>query len=502
MKHSKRIFSFLLILILTASLCAGVASADNKIDYQITNPYASVDWDTWKAYKGATHVHTVRSDGNVEVDDMIENYYALGYQTLALTDHGTVNYGWTSDQSRLALYAYQFFVHGTVDPLTQARYEQITTGVGRAEEVGGMTEIPYGIELNGASATKCHVNSYFADCGHGDLEILATWPESAVKKCQKAGGLCHINHVGEWTDGKDDVGTYDASFVAKFSKLFLNYPACVGMELVNTTDNRTHNDRYLYDETLKVTAAQGKNIFGFCEDDSHDPEDCGNNANYFLMPENTWQNVRTAMETGAFFACSKNAKTAAELGDGFTAQGEFPTVTRIAVDEEKDQISISAKAGKTIKLVADGAVLDTKTIAEGTAIFDLHEYENSIGNYVRFYILGDGGICYLQPFLLKAVSMDAEPVITATVSAASNTATVSCSVSAAPTYDINAQLFVAQYVNGQLQSTQISEIFAVADGCENATFAFPDVSGATYRVFLLEKETAVPLCSAQQASEP
>ena len=58
-----------------------------------------------------------------------------------------------------------------------------------------MTEVPLGIELNGASTTKCHVNSYYADCGHGDLELDAKWPEDAVKKSQAAGGICHINHV-------------------------------------------------------------------------------------------------------------------------------------------------------------------------------------------------------------------------------------------------------------------------------------------------------------------
>ena len=217
----KRVISLILItaLLLSVIPCMASAQADGAVDFQITNPYAAVDWDSWKAYKGATHVHTVRSDGNVEIKDMIELYYKLGYQTLALTDHGTVNYSWTKKQDRLAIFAYQWFVHGDVDEVSEKRYAEITSGSDRGGD--GMTEIPLGIELNGSSASKCHVNSYFADCGHGDLEIFATWPEDAIKKCQKAGGVCHINHVGEWTDGNDDIGVYDEDFISDFSDLFL-----------------------------------------------------------------------------------------------------------------------------------------------------------------------------------------------------------------------------------------------------------------------------------------
>ena len=404
----KKINSVILSLLLAAALCVSVvcpafAASNDKIgryDFNITNPYATVDWDTWKAYKGATHVHTVRSDGNIELDDMIEKYYASGYQALALTDHGTVNYSWTKDQKRLTIFGYQFAVHGNVDELTEARYQQITTGSDRGGD--GMTEIPLGIELNGSSSAKCHVNSYFADCGHGDLAISSTWPEDAIKKSQNAGGICHINHVGEWTEGKSDINTYNADFVTKYANLFLNYSSCIGMELVNTTDNRTHNDRYLYDETLKVTAPLGRNVWGFCEDDSHDYEDVENNAQYFVMPENNAANIRTSMENGTFFACSKNAKTDYELGNGFAAEGAFPMISRVTVDNDADQISINPYNAQTVKMIADGQVIAEKTVSEDneTITFDLNEYEDQINSYVRIYVLGAGGICYAQPFLV------------------------------------------------------------------------------------------------------
>lgn len=408
MKKAKKLLSVVMSVLMVGSLIIGTAASayaaeDNigSYDYQITNPYKDVNWDTWKAYKSATHVHTVRSDGKEELDDMIEQYYSLGYQSLALTDHGTVNYSWTEDQTRLAIFGYQYFVHGNIDEISKERYYQITTGSDR--NGNGMSEIPLGIELNGASTAKCHVNSYFADCGHGDLEMDSTWPEDAIRKSQAAGGVCHINHVGEWTDGKSDIGTYNAAFVSKFANLFVNYSSLVGMELVNTSDNRTRNDRYLYDESLKVTAPKGVNIFGFCEDDSHYLDDCGKNAQYFMLESNNAANIRKAMETGAFFACSKNAKTANELGDGFTATGDFPMVSRINIDEATDRISINAYNGNVIKMVSNGNVVAQKAISydNQTVTFDLNEYEESIGSYVRFYITGAGGICYVQPFLLS-----------------------------------------------------------------------------------------------------
>ena len=388
------------VAVLTSQAFAATGDTIGQYDFTISNPYETIDWDTWKAYKGATHVHTVRSDGDIELNDMIEKYYSLGYQALALTDHGTVNYSWTKDQKRLSIFGYQYFKHGNVDELTEERYKQITTGSDRGGD--GMTEVPLGIELNGSSTAKCHVNSYYADCGHGDLELDSKWPEDAVKKSQAAGGICHINHVGEWTEGRHDINTYNEEFVKKFASIFLNYSACIGMELVNTKDNRTHNDRYLYDETLKLTAPQGRNIWGFCEDDAHDFGDVENNAQYFIMPKNTQANIRTSMENGTFFACSKTSKNDWELGDGFEAQGPFPMVSRVNVDNDTNQISINPYNAHTVKIVADGNVIGEKSVANDndTITFDLNDYEDQINSYVRIYILGKGGICYVQPFLV------------------------------------------------------------------------------------------------------
>ncbi len=416
MKHFvKKIFAIFSATAVLGSMIttASVANAaDNvnsdvigKKDYTISNPYSTVDWDTWKAYKGATHVHTNISDGDIDFPDMVEKYYAKGFDVLAITDHGTVNKGWSTSKSRHAIFAYQVVTHGICDGVSNSRAAEIANGVGRNGQK--MLDLSYGIELNGACIKKVHVNSYFADAGDGDMAFAATWPESAVEKSHNAGGLSHINHVGEWSGGNDDVGVYDSKFISKFADLFRDYSSCLGMELVNTADRRTRNDRYLYDRTLMELAPEGRNIFGFCEDDAHDDGDIDRNAQYFMMPSNTLENVRTCMENGAFFACSKNSYGTLEL-DGMTMpyNEDYPSVTKVDVNQESDRISFNVNNATKARLVANGNVIDTIELDPkgDTATFDLNKYEASIGRYVRAYFTGPGGICYAQPFLLTSTA--------------------------------------------------------------------------------------------------
>ncbi|NLO46344.1 MAG: hypothetical protein GX107_07625 [Clostridiales bacterium] len=379
-------------------------------NYTITNPYANVNWDTWTKYKACTHSHTHVSDGNVDIDQMVEKYYSLGYDCLALTDHGTVNYGWTISKGRHTIFGYQFFVHGNPSPLTAARNAEITSGYGRGGR--GMIDVILGIEQNGASTQKVHVNSFFVDAGDGEMAMSSTWPSSACARVQNATapdggkGVSHINHVGEWSGGSSSASAYDETFINNFKQLFLDYNTCVGMELVNTSDGRTKNDRYLYDQTLMKLAPLGRNIYGFCEDDSHEYSDCGHNANFYIMPSNTWQNVRTSMQTGAFFASSKASRQPEELGDGFRGTGDYPDISKITVDDDKDQIIINCTKANKIKMVADGNVIETYNISTNGAVvtFDLNAYESKINRYVRIYLTGPGGITYVQPFLLSSTA--------------------------------------------------------------------------------------------------
>ena len=374
-------FVKMLSVFITVLMIMGVASvgmsafavSDDVIgdyDFKITSPYDDIDWSTIKTYKAATHVHTVRSDGDVELNDMIREYYKLGYDALSLTDHGTINYSWMDGGHRLTWFDYQYFVHGNVDELGSEEYNAIVTGTKPVDGTPrgyGMTEVPYGIELNGASTNKCHINSYYADVGHGDLEMNTSWPESAVVKSYNGNGFTHINHVGEWAEGNDSALVYNESWLERFTSIYQTYcpnregwdkgeRGVVGMELVNTADSRTKNDRrYVYDEILKRLAPQGINVYGFCEDDAHEYSDCDRNAQFLLMEDNSntqmsgvtfngkqltvgQNNVRNSMFYGRFYCSAKNAKNSYELGNGFAAQGAYPSISNISVDSKTNHI--------------------------------------------------------------------------------------------------------------------------------------------------------------------
>lgn len=489
MKKFVKILSLLvsvimLMSVVTVGFTAYAEPSDVLGDYDFTvvdNPYSEVQWDNedLHAFKSATHDHTVRSDADIELNDTIWYHYMCGYEVFCLTDHGTVNgvdithngvttgatgvhgvsCGWTENQDRCALYFYQSFVHGNIDEITKTDYDNIIYGRAVFDRPAdlvaagrGMFNLPLGNECNAASTNKCHVNTYNVSFGHGANRSVE-WPESTVAGSYNVGGYSHINHVGEWTDGNGDPSVYTESWVNDYVLIYERYcpnrsidtenikyhenitgqmvPAgVIGMELVNTADNRTRNDRYyVYDASLKKLAPQGINIYGFCEDDSHEESDIDRNAQYFLVNDGTaWSeedkafygaqypgedepwygytgDIVRSMTTGQFYCSSKNSKNSYELGDGFNAAGPYPSLNYFNVDDEKDQITLRVTNASKVRLVADGNIIATETvdIVDGytTVTFDLNEQEDLINSYVRIYLTGAGGITYLQPILLS-----------------------------------------------------------------------------------------------------
>ena len=414
-----------------AALQAPKASAAQPEDiigtkkYVISNPYKNVDWDTWGQYKAATHIHSLISDGSYQFADQIENYYRLGFDAIAMTDHAAVNRGWTVDKTKNSERPIWFNYHlvdgaglggltSNMKSLTEARNMEITTGVGRNGR--GMIDIPMGIELNGASTKKCHVNGYFADAGQNDMEMDAKGIDgcvTAVTKNHNKGGLTHINHVGEFMEANDCDSAeqamsqiYTQSWINEFAqRVFRSFNSCVGMELVNKSDNRTKWDRHLYDELLMRLAPEGRTLWGFCEDDSHKESELDQNCQWFILRNQTAGDVRAAMENGNFFCSSRRSKT--ELNDG-TGNGNYPRIWRVDVDEMHNQITFNTTLAQKAVIVADGQEIDTvQTDPSGAVVtFDLNKYEDRINSYVRVYFTGEGGITYVQPFYLTSKMYD------------------------------------------------------------------------------------------------
>ena len=442
------------MLMVSYSTLAFAGDEDTGVDYTIINPYEDVNWLTYKQYKADLHNHTTASDGTDTLKDMLEQQYAYGFDIAAVTDHGVVDYGWTRQS---VIPAMEIFIDlfkgraGDIVPLESkggeaangnkytlevtkkgSFYSQKTT---EGIPLHKMMRVPCGIEHNPSSLNNAHVNTWFADYGNGVLGGTSDY-ETPIKAVDELGGLSVINHPGEYTNARDEDCTADAYdysdtmykyYIDKFTNLLRDYPTCMGIDMNSKGDSRTRFDRKLWDILLMNLAPEGRNVLGIATSDAHSVEAAYTGYTMMLMPENTVDNLKTAMSTGTFFAASKKlgnhdelkeicnymlengneeAKAIAEdvlarQAEDYNAKYEAPLdveapyINAVNVDDAADTITLETTDDLCIRWIANG-----NTIAYGNSI-DLDDYASKIGSYVRAEIFGVGGIVYTQAFLLE-----------------------------------------------------------------------------------------------------
>jgi len=383
-----------LALILSASLITcmfGSTSifAATETEFAISNPYGTVDWAKYGQYKANFHTHSVEQGGSDQPAEMIEDYYAEGYDILALTEHDLTSTTWDRTDRP-----------NDIEYLTSGRLAEIKAGADRNSR--GMIGIPYSTE----QSVSDHLNTFWANY----TNVSGATLESKIAKAESLGGISHINHPGKYTggvstaDGGADgaAASSDPDTVAYYTNLFEKYSSCVGMEIINKKDYDSYSDRILWDNILKQTMPN-RPVWGFSNDDSHSVSATGFSFNMLLLPENNLGNVRQAMEKGIFYAVARVAKR--ELGSSFIGSGPTPAITNIAVNETEDSITITGTNYNKVEWVADG-----KVIATGTSI-DLDNYADLISTYVRAQLKGTGGISFTQPFGIRE-GVTATPEVT------------------------------------------------------------------------------------------
>lgn len=427
-----------IVLILQAfSICAFAAN-DGK-NYIITDPYEEVDWDTWGAYKFQPHAHTNASDGFLKIDQFVQMHYDFDYDIVALTDHGTLNKGWNKAPDLvplIRLVKYERTKMAPIIPLTDEAYNAYLNGTAASEtrtKANGMLDVPLGIELNMATPiADTHLTGYFANYGQGLAGVFGDY-ETPSKGVKEAGGISMLSHVGEYVyidkDTQNHVGKkIDDYYANKFARLFIdNQGSSVGMGINSATDAHTRCDRILYDQILQKTIPNGVVPWGFSFSDSHNERSINDAYTMVMMEDLSLDNLRYGMVNGHCFAVS-HYSNGVELNGmpeipGFDEQRVYdeelyllnntPMVTRVTVDQDNDTITIEGTDFNQITWVSNGnVILREGGITDGTATLDLHSDDllDEPYLYVRFYITGENGICYSQPFVLNVEGEEFEPV--------------------------------------------------------------------------------------------
>lgn len=433
MKIAKKLLSlFLAALLLVLPFAVG-AQAAIKSRYIIHNPYASVDFNSWKPYKAQLHCHTNASDGYLTVEEVVQKHYDYGFNILAITDHGTINRGWNNEPQLvpiIRLVKYERTQLAKIEPLSQEVYESFINGTAKTtngeKRFGGMIDVPKGIELNAATPVcDCHLTGYFSDYGQGLIGVYGDYetPSAGVKDY---GGISMLSHVGEYVypdkDSADHVGQpVDEYFVNKFARLFIdNAGSSVGMGINSATDAHTRCDRILYDQILKKTIPNGVVPWAFTFSDSHNERSVNDAYTIHYMPELSNPELRKSMETGTLFGVS-HYSNGVELNGmpempGYNdedcdkvnwASNDTPLVTRVSVNDTLGTISVLGKNFDQITWIADGEVIKRGGLEALT--LNLNDYD--IDYFVRFYITGPDGICYSQPFVVDTEGETREPVL-------------------------------------------------------------------------------------------
>ena len=374
---SKKLRLLFAVFLLFSSISVFVSCITNQNIarnlYFISSPYAGVDWETFGQFKAALHVHTSNSDGRDSLYSVLEDHYLKGFDIVAITDHNFLTMDWVSARNGL----------------TQERFDEIAAGVGRNGR--GMLMIP----ATNEQSRHEHINTLFVNHNNRILDSI----ETSLMATAAQNGIAFINHPGRYTGGRRSnvLGRWasnNRTTIKRYVDLFIRFPSCVGMEIINRLDGDSFHDRILWDNILKETVPQGRFVWGFSNDDTHQNDNTGFSFNIMLMPENTLAAFRYSMKAGSFLAVARVARL--ELGGNFKGTGPVPAVTSIEVDNDALTITISSNNTTTINWIYGSEV-----IATGNTMH-VNNYFNKIGSYVRANIIGPGGIVFTQPFGLNA----------------------------------------------------------------------------------------------------
>lgn len=421
----KKLLCVTISIIMLCSVCGGFMTSA-EADFTIVSPYADVEWsgeNAWGAYRGVLHSHTTWSDADEELPAMVKEYYSLGYDFLANSDHAVTGVEWNKKPELVFPYWYQYFLGNKMSVLADEEYEAITSGTYN-DRGYGMTCITGANELNHLTLSKNHVNGYFlpSDVGNGfagyytgknkmNLSGLVgeneVGIENALRFVEDNGALSHINHPGDVLDSTRHPEAVTApENISFYGNLLLKYPSCLGIEVLNEVNTVTRYDRVLWDQLLMHCLPYGRTVISFSNTDAHSLKNCDSSFSVFMMKENTQEEVKKTMQSGAFFCVSKclPGNDVYEIGptEDIDVRGEglpYPMFSSVTVSGHK--VAVTVENAREIQWIANGKVIMKCEVGSDPIVLDLDAVGGSDDfRYIRAEILGEGGICLTQALVI------------------------------------------------------------------------------------------------------
>ncbi|MCG3178879.1 MAG: hypothetical protein BIFFINMI_01209 [Phycisphaerae bacterium] len=225
--------------------------------------------------KGNLHTHSTRSDGRLDIQEVIRAYAECGYGLLMMSDHDT--------QADLA----------GLDPC-------------------GMVLLP-GNEISAGGPHMLHIGAASLVGGRDR--------QAAISRINAEGGLAVLCHPN-----------WEAHFNHCPIETLRALTGYAGIEIFN---GGTHwglgGGLALYKWDMLLTG--GRRVWGFANDDAHKPEDIGRGWNVVMTADRSVAGVMDALRRGAFYA-STGVTIESIRVDGSTVHVKTADATGIAVISE------------------------------------------------------------------------------------------------------------------------------------------------------------------------
>lgn len=215
---------------------------------QLDHPYNNLTGGHW--LRGNLHTHTTRSDGLCDPQTVIDDYAARGYDFLSISDH-----------------------------------DIYTSAVDYAAwNARGLQLIPGNeITRNGPHLLHVNADSYVAPQDNR---------QAVIDEVAAGQGFVIVNHP-DWQEG------FDHCSIQKLRE----WNGYTGIEIYNGLIGRLTGSSYAL-RKWDTLLAEGRRVWGFANDDSHEPQDVAHGWNVAYVKERTPSAITEALRTGRFYASS------------------------------------------------------------------------------------------------------------------------------------------------------------------------------------------------------